>query len=107
MTRRRTHARYQCELNVTFVHEGREHRGVGDNISLGGMFICTELDLPLAVEVAVRFEVPESGHEIDATAVVRWHKPSGFGVQFHTLRAREVWALNRWFTKLALAEELG
>lgn len=105
MTRRRAYERYHCEVQVTLVHEGREVLAVADNISLGGMFLCTDERPQLATEVGVRFEVPGSQVRIDATAVVRWHKPSGFGVQFHTLRAREVWALNRWFSKLSVAEQ--
>jgi hypothetical protein len=53
----------------------------------------------------LRFGVPGSGVAVEAAAVVRWHKPAGFGVQFGSLRAREVWALNRWFARLSVAEQ--
>jgi hypothetical protein len=105
MTRRRAHERYNCEVNVTVIHQGVERAVVADNVSLGGMFLCTDASLPLASEVVVRFEVPGSGVSVEAGAVVRWHKPAGFGVQFGSLRAREVWALNRWFARLSVAEQ--
>jgi hypothetical protein len=105
MTRRRAHERYNCEVNVTVIHEGREIAAMADNVSIGGMFLCSEMSLPLGAEVLVRFDVPIGKVGIDTNAVVRWHKPSGFGVQFSSLRAREVWALNRWFTMLSVAEQ--
>ncbi|NLY92677.1 MAG: PilZ domain-containing protein [Myxococcales bacterium] len=105
MTRRRAHERYQCEISVRLVHEGRELHAVSENLSLGGMLLRSDVSLPLAAEVKVQFDVPSSGITVETDAVVRWHKPSGFGVQFMSLRAREVWALNRWFTKLSAVEQ--
>lgn len=104
MTRRRVHERYDCEVSVTLLHEGRELVAIANNVSLGGMFLCIDESLPLATSVTVRFEVPGSGVAVETESVVRWHKPEGFGVQFQSLRAREVWALNRWFSKLSVDE---
>jgi hypothetical protein len=105
MTRRRVHERYNCEVSVAVIHDDRELVAIADNVSLGGMFLCTGTNLPLATEVVVRFVVPNSKVTIETAAVVRWHKPSGFGVQFTSLRAKETWALNRWFSALSVIEQ--
>jgi hypothetical protein len=105
MTRRRAHERYNCEVSVTVIHDGHELVVMADNVSLGGMFLCSKTSLPLATDVVVRFVVPNSKVTVEAAAVVRWHKPSGFGVQFSSLRARETWALNRWFSVLSVIEQ--
>jgi hypothetical protein len=67
------------------------------NASLGGLFmVMEEGDLPrLGDKVKVRFEI--GAHVIDASGVVRWHGPHGAGVQFDSLRARDVYELAKYF----------
>lgn len=87
---------------MTLVHGERRIETSAENVSLGGMLLRTGEDIALAEEVVVRFEVPVAGASpVEVRSVVRWHKPGGLGVQFGSLRAREVWALNRWFSTLA------
>ncbi len=45
----------------------------------------------------VKFRVPTQKDMIDVGAVVRWTDDQGFGVQFDGLRARDVWALGKFF----------
>lgn len=71
------------------------------NASLGGLFLNLEEiadKLPLGARLHVRFVVV--GHVVESDAVVRWHGDQGFGVQFDGLRARDVWALEKYFKSL-------
>ena len=97
MTGRRVHERYDRQLDVTVVHAGGEVATVSRNISLGGMYLVTETQLPYGTDVQVRFVLPALKEHVTLQAVVRWVKDDGMGVQFGSLRAREVWGLNQLF----------
>jgi len=83
--------------------DGNRHLGHSRNISLGGMFVETAQALPVQTTIQVRFRVPTQPEPIDVTGEVRWVEAggvgqlSGMGIRFHGLRARDVWALNRFF----------
>ena len=83
--------------------DGTRRVGHSRNISLGGMFVETAELLPVQTTIQVRFRVPTQPEPIDVTGEVRWVEPgkagqmSGMGIRFHGLRARDVWALNRFF----------
>jgi uncharacterized protein (TIGR02266 family) len=100
---RRTDPRYDRRLEVEIVAEGRRQVGHSRNISLGGMFVETTEALPAQTTIQVRFRVPTQPEPIDVTGEVRWIEkspsgdPVGMGIRFHGLRARDVWALNRFF----------
>ncbi len=100
---RRTDPRYDRRLEVEIVAEGRRQIGHSRNISLGGMFVETSETLPVQTTIQVRFRVPTQPEPIDVTGEVRWVEkdgngpPAGMGIRFHGLRARDVWALNRYF----------
>lgn len=86
------------------VHPDGELECETRNISLGGMSLITESDLPYGTKVQLRFHLPALREEATIEATVRWRKDDGMGVQFGSLRAREVWALNQLF-KGAVAGE--
>jgi uncharacterized protein (TIGR02266 family) len=74
------------------------------NISLGGVFIETEQALPFGARVALKFPVPTQVEPIEVEGQVRWLEMEdgrlrGLGVRFEGLRARDVWALNKFFEK--------
>jgi uncharacterized protein (TIGR02266 family) len=100
---RRTDPRYERRLEVEIVAEGRRQVGHSRNISLGGMFVETPEALAMQTTIQVRFRVPTQPEPIDVTGEVRWVEkgsagtPAGMGIRFHGLRARDVWALNRFF----------
>lgn len=85
------------------VAEGKTHAGRTKNISLGGMFVETAEVLPVQTTIQIRFRVPTQPEPIDVTGEVRWvergspGQSPGMGIRFHGLRARDVWALNRFF----------
>jgi hypothetical protein len=104
-TGRRVHERFNCELPVTVLHAEAELAGVASNISLGGLYIVTESQVPFGMDVKVRLQVPSLKEPATVDAKVRWVKPDGFGVQFGSLRALEVWALNQYFKTLEAQPE--
>jgi uncharacterized protein (TIGR02266 family) len=100
---RRTDPRYERRLEVEMVADGRRQVGYSRNISLGGMYLEASEPLPVQTTVQIRFRVPTQPEPIDVTGEVRWvekgapDQATGMGVRFHGLRARDVWALNRFF----------
>ena len=73
------------------------------NISLGGAFVETTAPLPSQTRLLIRFRIPTQSQPIEVGGEVRWVEPGGgeqlpgMGIRFQGLRAREVWALNRFF----------
>jgi Tfp pilus assembly protein PilZ len=68
------------------------------------MFIECQHPLTIGAEVTLRFTVPTQPEWIEVGGDVRWVVPRiegsngvGLGVRFQGLRARDVWALNRFF----------
>jgi uncharacterized protein (TIGR02266 family) len=100
---RRTDPRYERQLEVEILVDGKRHVVISKNLSLGGMFVETAQPLPVQTTIQVRFRVPTQPEPIDVTGEVRWIERTepgvvaGMGIRFHGLRARDVWALNRLF----------
>lgn len=69
------------------------------NLSLGGAFLDHQR-LPMGERVHLTFKVPGYDETIATQSTVRWNTQDGIGVQFDGLRARDVWALNRYFEQL-------
>lgn len=67
------------------------------NISVGGMFICTDKPLEVGTRFRLRFQVPGRKRPIETYAEVRWCMPPdeagpmnpGMGVQFDELSASD------------------
>jgi hypothetical protein len=70
------------------------------NLSMGGAFVALGRKLPMGNRVTVWFRVPNLENEIEAAGTVRWATDQGIGVQFDGLRARETWALGKFFESL-------
>lgn len=96
-TGRRVHERYERRLDVVVIHEGQRIECVTLNVSLGGMYLLSEQPLPYGAKVQVEVFLPALREHVTIDSVVRWEKPDGMGVQFGSLRAREVWAFNQLF----------
>lgn len=96
---RRIHERYDLEIPVVIIQGDREVRGTTRNVSLGGMFVVTEEKLEFGSEARVRMRLPALKEHTDVPVVIRWLTSEGIGVQFGSLRALEVWALNQLFKK--------
>ncbi len=100
---RRTDPRYARRLEVEITVGDEKRTATTANISLGGVFVETERPFPLQTRLQIRFRIPTQPEPIDVNGEVRWieaggaAQPAGMGVRFQGLRAREVWALNRFF----------
>ncbi len=98
----RQHPRKAIECEVGFeavTAEGPSPRvgprvdGRCQDMSLGGMFIETASPLAYGAALRVLVRLPGLKSEVSIDAVVRWAKPSGMGVQFGVMGARETHAL--------------
>lgn len=97
---RRAQQRYDIEIPVELTHDGETVSTVTRNMSLGGMFVTLDLPIPFGALVRVKFSLPDLADPVDVEAHVRWVQPAvGIGVQYSSLRAREVWALQQLFAK--------
>ena len=96
-TGRRVHERYDQSLKVSLRTEETVIECVTKNISLGGMYLVTDNELPYGTPVQLEVYLPALREDVSIAATVRWNKPDGIGVQFGSLRAREVWAFNQLF----------
>ena len=94
MKENRGSRRYDVDIEVEL--GGRRARV--KNLSLGGMFILTDEKLEVGARVQLAFAIP--GQRIETAAIVRWRDGTGTGVQFDGLRARDVWALGKYFEQL-------
>jgi type IV pilus assembly protein PilZ len=85
--------RVRIDQPVLFSAKGEEvsTEGIARDISLGGMFVATEVPAPFGAEVTV--EISLGGSELVIPGVVRWTRPDGMGVQFGLLGARETFAI--------------
>lgn len=104
MPGRRVHERYDRRLRIEVHHEGGTLLCVTRNISLGGVFLITDQPLSYGTPVRLVFHLPALKQDVDLEATVRWIMPDGMGVQFGSLRAREVWGLNQLFRGAPLAD---
>ena len=110
MTGRRVHERFDCDLVVTVLHGEGHQEELGTqaaNVSLGGLYLLTDQQLEYGSEVKLRFQLPALKEQTECAATVRWNKPDGFGVQFGSLRAIEVWALHQYFKQLTPSPPAG
>jgi uncharacterized protein (TIGR02266 family) len=100
---RRTDPRYDRRLEVEIAAEGKRLAALSRNISLGGMFVEGADVLPVGTSLQVSFTVPTQPEPITVSGEIRWVEKGGpgqlpgMGIRFHGLRARDVWALNRFF----------
>jgi hypothetical protein len=70
------------------------------NLSLGGALIAAGMRLAMGQRVQIVFSVPTAPDAVEVGAVVRWSDDKATGLQFDGLRARDVWALNKFFEQL-------
>ena len=94
---RRVHERYDLEIPVVIILGDREVSATTRNVSLGGMFIMTDQKFRFGSEGRIRMRLPALKEQTEVPMVVRWVTSEGVGVQFGSLRALEVWALNQLF----------
>lgn len=102
MEHRRSDRRYERRVAIDLVYEGTVLSTFTRNISLGGVFLETDRTLPFGVRVSLKFKVPTQSELVMVDGQVRWMEQEGgyvrgIGIRFEGLRARDVWALNKFF----------
>jgi hypothetical protein len=97
---RRSSTRHDVDLATSVVQNGVASQHKMQNLSLGGALIEMKR-LPLGERVTVKFALPTVEEPIETAATVRWSTESAVGVQFDGLRAKDVWALNKFFEQLS------
>lgn len=75
--------------------DGDEYGARTLNLSLGGLFVLMEPVPAIGQLVKIRVKFPALENESLLEAVVRWHGDGGAGMQFGSLRAIDVWAINQ------------
>jgi PilZ domain len=64
--------------------------GTARDISLGGMFVETDMPCAVGEHLVVYLRLPKAKREMNLPAVVRWSGKEGMGVQFGLLGAHEI-----------------
>ena len=100
---RRTSTRHAVSLDASLAIDGAKRPCTVMNLSLGGALIAAGERFPMGQRVQIAFRVPAIEEAIEVGATVRWSDGQATGIQFDGLRAREVWALNKFFEQLPLA----
>jgi len=62
---------------------------VGRDISLGGIFVDTDIPYLFGEHVLIYLALPHDARSMSLPATVRWTCPSGIGLQFGLLGARD------------------
>jgi uncharacterized protein (TIGR02266 family) len=99
---RRADRRYDRSIAIDVIVSGETLVAETRNISLGGVYVACERALPFGTKVSLRFRVPTQTELIEVDGQVRWvemeeGQVKGLGIRFEGLRARDVWALNKFF----------
>ena len=100
---RRIDPRYDRQLEIEVLCEGKKQISQTRNISLGGLYLESASPLPIGTTVQLRFQLPTQPEPVEVSGDVRWVVKKGAGdqsgicIRFQGLRARDVWALNRFF----------
>jgi hypothetical protein len=94
---KRAAKRYDLHIDVEYDLGGGAQKAQTRNISLGGCYLDTADRPPMGSRCQLKFKVPTQKESIEVSSIVRWMDGDGFGVQFDGLRARDVWALSKWF----------
>jgi len=99
---RRSDRRYERRVAIDVIHDGAAFSAYTRNISLGGVFIETESSLPFGAKLSLKFRIPTQTEVVEVDGQVRWVETEdghvrGIGIRFDGLRARDVWALNKFF----------
>lgn len=96
MREKRQHPRKVVEIGVAYqMGDGPRVDATCFDISLGGMFIETRTPAGFGDEVLVFLRLPGLNDEAKVKSKVRWTEPTGMGVQFGMMGARETYALTK------------
>jgi hypothetical protein len=97
---RRTQTRHDVSLAAKLTLDGQPREATVSNLSLGGALVNSGMRYAMGQRVQISFVVPTLEDPIEVGATVRWSDDKSTGLQFDGLRARDVWALNKYFERL-------
>ncbi len=97
---RRTSTRHAVSLAGKLTISGVQKECTVLNLSLGGAQVAAGSRIPMGQRLQIVFTIPTTPEPIEVGAVVRWSDDKATGLQFDGLRARDVWALNKYFEQL-------
>lgn len=97
---RRTSTRHAVSLAATLTVNAESRPATVMNLSLGGALMAAGMKLSMGQRVSISFSIPTQVDPVEVGATVRWSDSNGTGLQFDGLRARDVWALNKFFEQL-------
>ncbi len=105
---RRTASRHTVSIPAQFVIHSETNAEAADviicNLSLGGAQLIFDRRLSMGQRGQLTFEVPGHAKPIEIGTTVRWAADGYLGVQFAGLRARDVWAINRYLATVDSAD---
>ncbi|HSD87746.1 MAG TPA: PilZ domain-containing protein [Kofleriaceae bacterium] len=97
---RRTSTRHDVSLAGKLGVNGDARPITVMNLSLGGALVSAGTKYAMGQRVTISFTIPTVAEAIEVGATVRWSDDKATGLQFDGLRARDVWALNKFFEQL-------
>lgn len=97
---RRTQTRHAVSIAADLKVDGATKSCTLMNLSLGGALFTITPRLAMGQRLDISFKVPTMDEAIEVGATVRWSDDKATGIQFDGLRARDVWALNKFFEQL-------
>lgn len=102
----RRDTRVELDVPVEISQEGSplRHGALLKNLSLGGMFLETDLRLPFRAPLIVRVHVTARDMVL-LPAIVRWTCREGLGVQFGLLGARSTFLIVQLARSVAAPDE--
>jgi len=101
----RRYPRVPLAVAVEFVAAGVETRVAArsKDISLGGMFFETSAPLAYNDKLVVHVTIPGEKAPFALSGTVRWVGPTGMGVQFDLMGAKETYAITEYTKSLGAA----
>jgi hypothetical protein len=97
---RRTQTRHDVSLAATITLDGQPRQATVMNLSLGGALVNPGARMSMGQRCQISFIIPTQADPVEVGATVRWSDDKATGLQFDGLRARDVWAINKFFEQL-------
>lgn len=83
----RSYDRVQFESQAVIMFDGQHFEALTDNLSLGGLFVRTERDIPVGKKAEILLTVPSASRSstVNLEGVVVRHDAHGLAFQFKSL----------------------
>jgi uncharacterized protein (TIGR02266 family) len=102
--KRREHARFRVDLDVSIGSEHNFYAGFAENLSAGGVFVATHLLKPVGEKLEMCVNLPDGLGTVVGEGEVRWLReynessdtPPGMGIRFIHFEAGSLEAIDRF-----------